>query len=131
MHENQRPERFKAIVVDHDPGLREIIEDTLRALSFTCYSADSYLSAMELVAWRNVDLLITGLPMPGPSGMDLIAAVRARKQTMPILLVAGDVGGAVDDAVLKEVARVIFMPFTASYLRSAIVAVLGRHTPNC
>lgn len=89
------------LVVDDDRALAEMIELGLR-LEFPTLRvarAESSADALDHCVRGGVDLLITDLQMPGMSGGDVIAHVRARLETPPVaVLMSGS-------AELQETAR--------------------------
>lgn len=101
-------------VVDDDESLRESLLDLLRAAGF---DAAGYGSTGEFLLHplpERPGCLLLDVRMPGPSGLELQAALRERGQALPIVFLTGhaDVpttvravkGGAID-VLEKPVAR--------------------------
>jgi two-component system, NarL family, invasion response regulator UvrY len=79
-----------AIVDDHAivrAGLRQFLAEQvdLRVTG----EASNGLEAMELVRAGDLDVLLMDLSMPGQSGIDALAAIRARAADLPILILSG------------------------------------------
>jgi DNA-binding NarL/FixJ family response regulator len=79
-----------AIVDDHAivrTGLRQFLAEQVD-LRVTGEAANG-LEAMALVRAGDLDVLLMDLSMPGQSGVDALAAIRARAPDLPILILSG------------------------------------------
>ncbi len=87
------------------------------------------LAAAALAALEEgtpADLLLTDYAMPGISGIELAARVRALRPGLPVLLITGfaEIGDAsVDVPVLTK-------PFSGEQLQAAITALLADSVPG-
>ncbi|PJB81108.1 MAG: sigma-54-dependent Fis family transcriptional regulator, partial [Acidobacteria bacterium CG_4_9_14_3_um_filter_49_7] len=68
------------LVVDDSAPTREIIGRNLVAAAYGVLTASNVQEAISLLKKERVDLIITDLKMPGPSGLEL---VRYAKENMP------------------------------------------------
>ena len=77
------------LVVDDDPTLLLAFPKLMRLWMdwVTVDTADSAPVALERVAATDYDAIISDIRMPGMSGLELLAAIRARLPTTPILLI--------------------------------------------
>lgn len=66
------------LVVDDDPMAQEILADHYRALGFTVAVASDGADALAAMNVEKPDLILCDRVMPGMSGAELLAAVRAR-----------------------------------------------------
>lgn len=138
-------------VVDDDAGIRDALSllISLRGLRAQVFaSAEDFLATYQ-PQWRGC--LLADLQMPGMSGLELQAELKARGHTLPVVVLTahGDVAttraalknGAldflekpVDDAVLIDVLgnaiRVDAERHTAQQARSATAERLARLTPR-
>lgn len=138
-------------VVDDDAGIRDALSllISLRGLRAQVFaSAEDFLATYQ-PQWRGC--LLADLQMPGMSGLELQAELKARGHTLPVVVLTahGDVAttraalknGAldflekpVDDAVLIDVLgnaiRVDAERHTAEQARSATAERLARLTPR-
>lgn len=85
-------------VVDDDDGFRASV---IRLLHINCIAAVGYRCAGEFLLANPLDqpgCILLDITMPGPSGMDLLRALRSRRVLMPIVLLTGydDVGTSVE-----------------------------------
>jgi CheY-like chemotaxis protein len=75
----------RALVVDDNAINRKVLIHQLQALGLSCVSVDSAAEALAVLQDDSFDLLITGLHMPGMSGVELASRVR-EASTMPVVL---------------------------------------------
>lgn len=113
-------------VVDDDESLRESLLDLLRAAG---YDAVGYASTGDFLLHPLPDrpgCLLLDVRMPGPSGLELQAALRERGLAPPIVFLTGyaDVPTTVR-AVKGGATDVLEKPVTRERLLEAIVAALA------
>jgi len=85
------------LVVDDKEMLRDSIGVTLQRAGFTVIAAGDGKSALEIVAKRRPDAVVTDLKMPGLNGLELIEKVREIDDVLPIVLMTAF--GTIDTAV--------------------------------
>jgi two-component system KDP operon response regulator KdpE len=76
------------LVVDDDPAIRESLSRELRAAGYATATAGDGREGAELFASSAPDLVLTDLAMPGSDGFELIAAIRARAPSTPIIVLS-------------------------------------------
>lgn len=74
------------LVVDDKEMLRDSVGTTLQRAGFTVVSASSGEEAVETIARRRPDAVVTDLKMPGMSGIELIEKAHEIDEDMPIVL---------------------------------------------
>jgi CheY-like chemotaxis protein len=62
---------YRILVVEDDADTRELLDFTLRWSGHTADTAEDGRAALEMLAYRSYDLILTDLHMPGMSGEDL------------------------------------------------------------
>ncbi len=79
------------LVVDDDPALLQGLPETLRLrLSGVMVdTADSAAAALDRIAARDYDAIVTDIKMPGMDGLALLAEIRTRRPDTPVLMVTG------------------------------------------
>src|SRR3954464_14145277 len=115
------------LVIEDDNAIRRGIVDALRFKGYTALEAGNGNDGLQMAQGVDCDLILLDLVLPGPGGMEILAAVRAGRPTLPVIIltakgeendrVAGLSGGA-DDYVVK--------PFSVKELRARVEAVLRR-----
>jgi CheY-like chemotaxis protein len=109
-----------AILVDDEELVRASVSDMLTDLGFTVSEASGAAHALQLIEQGEIpSVLITDHLMPGMTGSELIAAVRARLPELPVLLISGY---AESDGIPAGVPR-LSKPFRAADLEAALAQV--------
>jgi two-component system, response regulator FlrC len=105
------------LVVEDDAPLREALIDTLRAAGLTALGAGEANEALRLLASEEIALVISDVQMPGPSGYELLSAIKRLRPHLPVVLMTayGTVAQAV--AAMRDGATdYIVKPFDAQAL---------------
>ena len=100
---------LRVLVVDDEPPIRKLLRMGLSAQGYEIAEAANAKTALELLA-RNPDLIILDLGLPDIQGHKLLRMLRARNESVPIVVLSsrGDEAGKVqaldlgaDDYVTK------------------------------
>jgi DNA-binding NtrC family response regulator len=88
--------KHRVLLVEDEDKLRRVTGLHLRSIGYEVEEAADAESAMKLAS--QADLIVTDLKLPGMSGLDLLAALRAQNCTVPVIVVTayGSVGNAVE-----------------------------------
>lgn len=121
------------LVVEDDAPTRIFLAENLIADRFAPLSATSAEEALELLADTRPDVAVIDVGLPGDSGLDLVAAIRAgdgggRWDTgMPVILVSGQGGPhAAVRAIERGADDFVVKPFHYPELVARLGAVLRR-----
>jgi two-component system phosphate regulon response regulator OmpR len=114
------------LIVDDEPGIREIIEDYLMQHRFSVATAENGAEIRRRMAERTPNLVILDLNMPGEDGLTLTRQLRASGNVGIILLTA--TAESVDRVVGLEIGAddYIAKPFNLRELVARIHTVLRR-----
>ena len=86
------------LVVDDDPTQRRLIQAVLERDGFAVTHAEGGAQAIDgMIAGKAADVLLLDLNMPGMSGMETLAEMRARGLTPPVIVVTAT--GGIDTVV--------------------------------
>ena len=117
----------RILVIEDDSAIRRGVVDALRFKGYHPIEAANGKDGMALAQGVDCDLVLLDLVLPGPGGLEILAAVRAARPTLPVIIltakgeendrVQGLSGGA-DDYVVK--------PFSVKELLARVDAVLRR-----
>jgi len=118
----------KILIVDDDPGIREMLSDFLGTEGYIPFEAPDVGSARAHLA-GGCDLILLDLNMPGGDGLSFAAEIRAKSST-PIIIISGK-GGTIDRVVGLEIGADDYLPkpFELRELLARIRAVLRRARP--
>ena len=77
----------RVLLVDDDPGVSEVIGLLLEREGYAVESAATLKEALTRVDTRPPDVVVTDLKLPDGTGLDVIAALRARHAALPIIVI--------------------------------------------
>jgi len=122
------------LIVDDDLALLQALPEALRLRmgEVTVDTADSAAVALDRIAARDYDAIVTDIKMPGTDGLTLLAEIRARRPDTPTLMITGHgehalaihaLRGGAYDFIQKPIDRDYFI---ASLRRAIQVGALSR-----
>jgi DNA-binding NtrC family response regulator len=81
----------RVLIVDDDAALLEALPETLRLRieGVAVDTADSVAAALDRIAARDYNAIVTDIKMPGMDGFTLLGEIRAHQPDTPILLITG------------------------------------------
>ena len=118
------------LVVDDDARLRALLQRFLTEQGFRVSTAENAAAARAALADMAFDLLVLDVMMPGESGLELTAALRAEGQEVPILMLTAR--GAPDDRIAgleQGVDDYLAKPFDPRELALRMRTILRRTAP--
>jgi two-component system phosphate regulon response regulator OmpR len=118
------------LVVDDDARLRALLQRFLTEQGFRVSTAENAATARAALADMAFDLLVLDVMMPGETGLELTAALRAEGQEVPILMLTAR--GAPDDRIAgleQGVDDYLAKPFDPRELALRIRTILRRAAP--
>jgi CheY-like chemotaxis protein len=96
------------LVVDDDESVRSFIEMTAQMQGFQVVTAVNGNDAMEKLAKRTPDLIVTDLMMPGQSGYEFLRSLQAAGSgRIPVFVVTGSTLDASTISVIKQEGNVV------------------------
>ena len=117
----------KVIVVEDDAGMREALGRLLDAAGLECATFASAEALLTSGVDAGAGCVVSDLKLPAMSGLDLLAAMRARGGRPGfILITAHDAPGLREEAVRQGAAAYLIKPFHGAALLAAINAELVR-----
>ena len=113
---------LRILVVDDEPMVRLVTTKLLRMRGHTVDAVDGGQAALDSLDGVVYDLVVTDLSMPGMSGRELAAEVRARFPALPVVLLTGDTDARAEGS---DVAEVVRKPFQIDALEAVVQRVVG------
>ena len=116
----------RALVVDDDPGILEVLEMRLESMGLDVTVAQSYRDAVLLLDEKGFDVALFDLRMEPVSGLKLMEAAHQRQPRLPVLIMTAH--GSIDNAVeaLRDGAfDYLTKPFVPEELRGKIGRALS------
>jgi two-component system OmpR family response regulator len=76
------------LVVDDDPGLRELLLSALRFAGFAVEAAADVPAALAAIEARPPDAIVLDVMLPGTDGFDLLHLLRAKGVDVPVMFLS-------------------------------------------
>jgi PAS domain S-box-containing protein len=116
------------LVVDDEPGVREVTAAHLDSLEHAVLQAPGGLAALKLlIENKSIDLLIADYAMAEMNGFDLAQAARELRPQLPIIVMTGYSDVSAFDSLISE-AVFLKKPFRMGDLAAAIETATRRPT---
>ena len=115
----------RALIVDDEPDIRELLELTLGRMNIDTRSAADLAAARQLLQEDNFDLCLTDMRLPDGDGLDLVRYIQQHVPDMPVAVITAY--GSMDTAVeaLKAGAfDFVSKPVNLNVLRNLVNSVL-------
>jgi DNA-binding NtrC family response regulator len=118
------------LIVDDDPALLQALPEALRLRMelVTIDTADSAAAALDRIAAREYDAIVTDIKMPGMDGLALLTEIRTRRPDTPTLMITGHgehalaidaLRGGAYDFIQKPIDRDYFVASLRRAIRTA------------
>jgi signal transduction histidine kinase len=118
--------RWRVLVVDDDPGMRETVADILAAQSIVAVTAGSAAAAEELIQEGQVALAIVDQRLPDASGIDLAERLKEFDPDLPVLLMTGYASAEIAVAAVGKVEDFLVKPVRPEHVLAAVHNGLDR-----
>lgn len=114
------------LVVDDEPGIREMLAAWLNAAGYDCDQAGDAEGALAAAERRTPDVALLDLALPDKDGLWLAAALRSRHEDTALIVVTGLHGFDVAlQGTRVGVLDYLVKPFTRGDLCDAVQAALA------
>jgi len=120
----------RALIIDDEPDIRELLEITLIRMGIDTASAESVAEAKHLLAEQHFQLCLTDMNLPDGDGINLVSHIQKHFPEMPVAMITAY--GSVETAIsaLKAGAfDFISKPVDLSQLRGLVSTALKLSEP--
>jgi two-component system response regulator PilR (NtrC family) len=87
----------RALIIDDEPDIRELLEITLGRMQIQTDSAASVASAKHLLTQNHYDLCLTDMRLPDGSGLELVELIQQQHPKLPVAVITAH--GSIDAAI--------------------------------
>lgn len=88
---------MKILIIEDEPGLREVIQQSLEKEKYIVETAYDYISGLDKIGSYDYDCILVDIMLPKGNGLDLVKEIKQmRKKEAVIIISAKD---AIDDKV--------------------------------
>jgi DNA-binding response OmpR family regulator len=119
----------RVLVVEDEPGIVDFVRRGLRATGFEVQAALDGIEGERLALSESFDAIVLDLMLPGRGGLDILAAVRAAKPNVPVIVLTAR--GEIEDRVAGLNAGAVdylVKPFSIAELVARVRAQLRAYT---
>ena len=118
------------LVVEDEAGIRRQITEALADLGYRVREAEDGPAGLRIaLASERLDMLVTDVGLPGLNGRQLADAARERRPGLPVLLITGYAGTALDDRWTETGIEILHKPFRIEDLSARVGAMLKGAAP--
>jgi DNA-binding response OmpR family regulator len=116
------------LVVEDDRAVRALAESVLVRQGYRVIVCEDAASAERTArSLRAIDLLLTDVILPGPTGFDLARSLHVSRPDLNVLFMTGYIGHtALEGRAAPPGARFLWKPFTGQELLAAVRSALER-----
>jgi DNA-binding NtrC family response regulator len=120
--------RPRVLIIDDEAGIRESLETLLEMEGFSTETAQDGDAGLAMLEGAVYDLVLLDLALPGQSGLEILAAIRARHANLPVVMITayGTVQNVVE-AMQLGANNFVQKPWDNEKLLADIRAAIGRH----
>ena len=123
--------KYKILVVDDDPDIREIVVSFLSSEGHLCHVAKDGAEALDKTHNDHFDALITDFRMPRMNGIALAGAVLKRDRSFPVIIMTGSIDEVTAESIVSAgVSDFLYKPFTMVELGARFMRMMRNHEPT-
>jgi two-component system response regulator PilR (NtrC family) len=124
------PPPLQILVVDDEPGIRQMLEILFRREGYSVVSAPGYRMAAEIIAQHPAPfpVVLTDLKMPDGSGLDVLSSAKSRSPLTEVIVLTAhsSVENAID-AVRSGAYDFVSKPFEPGELAARVTRAIEKH----
>ncbi|HSS29769.1 MAG TPA: response regulator [Nitrospiraceae bacterium] len=79
----------KVLVIDDEPGIRDLLDTLLSRKGYDVVLADSGQKGLEVFRRARADVVVLDLKMPGMDGLTVLQQIRHLYPTQPVIILTG------------------------------------------
>jgi two-component system cell cycle response regulator CpdR len=99
------------LLADDDQSMRHYLARALERTGYAVMQAEDGTAALQRLAERSFDLLLTDIVMPGMDGIELARRAGVRHPTMRVMFITGFAAVTLEHPGMPADARILSKPF--------------------
>lgn len=115
--------RLSILFVEDDPTLRMLTGEVMEELGHEVCPCDSAEAALEMLAQRSFDVLLTDVGLAGMSGIELVRQARSRDASLSVVIASGYSINARDEGL--DDLRTMLKPYDIHQVRTLLDGILA------
>jgi CheY-like chemotaxis protein/nitrogen-specific signal transduction histidine kinase len=123
-HSDEPISAIAILIVDDDPGVRELLVNMISALGHTPTVAEDGARGLVAVERSQPDLVLVDFAMPGMNGAEFAKKLRDRHPRVPIIFVTGFADTGMIESVIDEHALILRKPFRSLELKTILAEAM-------
>lgn len=109
------------LVVDDDPDIRHILRERLESYGYLVETAADGPAAIERLEHLSLSGIFLDIRMPGMDGIEVLARIRARSLTIPVVMVTAAGTAELANVSLEAGAQAcLFKPFDQTQIKQVV-----------
>jgi len=121
----------RILIIDDEPSIRDTLDRILRLDGHEVEKAADGRHALEAVAARPPDLVITDIYMPEMDGIEFLLSLTEAAPDIPVVAISGgavaSAGFVLEDAAQLGAVATLAKPFEVEEVRALVRNVLEEH----
>ena len=112
------------LIVDDEPAMLNLCNEILSSQGYHCQNASSAEQALESINFKDIDVLISDVIMPGMDGYQFVETALKINPSLKTLLISGYTDNRHDNPSSNSRIRLLQKPFTANELLNQVKTVI-------
>lgn len=109
------------LVVDDDPDIRHILQERLESYGYLVQTAADGPAAIEQLEHLTFSGIFLDIRMPGMDGIQVLARIRARSLTIPVVIVTAAGTAELANASIQAGAQAcLYKPFDQAQIKQVV-----------
>ncbi|MBZ0263129.1 response regulator, partial [bacterium] len=121
------------MVVDDEPGVREITKQMLEMLGMTVYTAEDGMKALEMYGDKReeIDVILLDMTMPNLNGEETFTRLYAMDAEVKVIIASGYAENDISDRFKgRAISGYCQKPFRIETLKEMVLSVLNKDEPE-
>jgi DNA-binding NtrC family response regulator len=113
--------KARVLIVDDEERMADVVAMALQRAGYECETCNSGTAALQALADRGADVVITDLKMPAMDGLELLRRLRAAQPALPVILLTAHATVSSAVAAMREGAfDYVAKPFDNDEIRALV-----------